>query len=312
MEPARPAPVPLILRLSRAHYSPVILIPILTGTGVAWWGGWPIRPVHLALALVGGFAAHLGANTVNDVFDFESGADRIAETRDSKDFGGSDVLVRGWMSPGAAHAAAWAFFFAAGACGAVLVVLAGWPVAMMGGLGFLLAYFYVAPPVRYGYMGRGLGEIAIFVAFGPLPVLGGFFVQAETLTPTPLVASLPAAFYTTAILFNHHFTHPEGDRAVGKISPVVALGPARALGISRVIVAASYVSLIAACACGALPLPCLAGLLTTPLIVLAYRNVLPDSPSETFMALTAKTAGVNLLTGLLVLIGLVLGRFMGV
>jgi len=306
MNPERPPAIRLLLRLSRAQYSPVILLPILLGTLIAWWEGFAFRPLHALLALVGGFAAHLGANTVNDVFDFASGADPGAETRDSKDFGGSDVLVRGWMTPRSALATAWLLFAAAGACGAALVVLTGWPVAVLGAAGFLLAYFYVAPPVRYGYAGRGLGEVAIFAAFGPLPVLGGYYVQAGTFSTTPLIASLSQAFYTTAILFNHHFTHPEGDRAVGKISPVVALGPGPALVLSRIVVGGAYASLVVAWAAGALPLLSLVGIATAPLMLLAYRGLRPDSPPEAFMALTGRTAAVNLLTGVLVLAGVVL------
>jgi 1,4-dihydroxy-2-naphthoate octaprenyltransferase len=311
-EPVRPSLIPLILRLSRAQYTPVILLPILLGTAVAWWSGWPLRPFRLLLALAGGFAAHLGANTVNDVFDYASGADRLAETRESKDYGGSDVLVRGWMRPRAALALSFCLFAVAAACGAVLVAFSGWPVAALGAAGFLLAYFYVAPPVRYGYAGRGLGEAAIFVAFGPLPVMGGYLVQTGTLAWPPLVASLPPAFFTTAILFNHHFTHPEGDRAAGKISPVVALGPTRALRVSRLLIALGYLSIAAASAAGALPLLCLAGLATIPLIVMAYRGVDPDSPPESFMALTARTAGMDLLTNLVIVAAVVLARLLSI
>ncbi len=306
--PETPRGAALVLRLARVQYTPVILLPVLLGTALAFEEGVPLSVPRLLLALAGAFAAHLGANTLNDVHDFLTGADPGAETRDSRDFGGSDVLTRGWMSPSAAHRTAWLFFALAGGCGAALTFLAGWPVAALAAGGLFLAWAYVAPPVRYGYRGRGLGEAGIFLAFGPIPVLGGWYVQAETIALRPALASLPLAFLTTAILFNHHFTHVEGDRKAGKMSPVVVLGKPRALLVSKAVLAAAFLSVAGLVAGGVLPWPALAALLAAPLAAGLFRDVRPDSPVERFMALTGGIARVNLLAGILLILGVGVSR----
>jgi 1,4-dihydroxy-2-naphthoate polyprenyltransferase len=306
MEPERPSFLPLVLRLARAQYAPVILLPIGLGTALSWWATGEFHLSRFLLAFFGAFCAHLGANAVNDVYDFRTGADTEAETRDSRDFGGSDVLTRGWMSDRVALLVAVVLFVLAGTCGVVLVASAGWPVLALGLLGFLLAWFYVAPPIRYGYRGRGMGEVGIFISFGMLPVTGAWFIQTGAFSVVPLVASLPMAFFTTAILFNHHFTHPESDRAVGKISPVVALGVGRSLILSRLIVACVYLSIAAAVCADALPPLSLLGLLTIPLMRQAYEGTAPSAPTEAFMALTSRTAGANILTGLIIIASLLL------
>jgi 1,4-dihydroxy-2-naphthoate octaprenyltransferase len=99
------------------------------------------------------------------------------------------------------------------------------PLALaFGAVGFLLAFFYVAPPLRLAYIGRGLGELDILLSFGVLPLVGAFYVQAGTVTLAVLLASLPIGLYTMSVLYFHHFLHWRGDLAAGKITPVVALG----------------------------------------------------------------------------------------
>ena len=71
-------------RLARAHYTPVIIIPVGLGTALAWYGNYALDWLNFTVALIGAFFAHLGANVVNDIYDFKSGADDAAESRDSK------------------------------------------------------------------------------------------------------------------------------------------------------------------------------------------------------------------------------------
>ena len=108
-------------------------------------------------------------------------------------------------------------------CGLILTFFR--PLALIFGVaGFLLAFFYVAPPLRLAYIGRGLGELDILISFGVLPLVGAYYVQSGIITLSALLASLPIGLYTMAVLYFHHFLHWRGDEAAGKITPVVALG----------------------------------------------------------------------------------------
>ncbi|MFL5696708.1 MAG: prenyltransferase, partial [Ktedonobacteraceae bacterium] len=105
----------------------------------------------------------------------------------------------------------------------VLTFFRPWTLAF-GVAGFLLAFFYVAPPLRLAYVGRGLGELDILISFGILPLVGSYYIQTGKVTLIALLASLPIGLYTTAVLYFHHFLHWRADQAVGKITPIVALG----------------------------------------------------------------------------------------
>src|SRR5207253_1891920 len=173
---------------------------------------------------------HLGANVVNDVFDFAEGTDQTAQKMVPEGTTlatGSQALMRGQLSLRAYRGLAIALFALALLCGIVLTFFRPWALAF-GVAGFLLAFFYVAPPFRLAYIGRGLGELDILISFGILPLVGSYYVQAGNVSLKALLASLPIGLYTTAVLYFHHFLHWRADQAVGKITPVVALGERRA------------------------------------------------------------------------------------
>ena len=54
---------------------------------------------------------------------------------------------------------------------------------------------YVAPPLAYGYIGRGLGEVGILASFGLLPTLGSYYAQTGKLGWAPILAALPPGLF---------------------------------------------------------------------------------------------------------------------
>src|SRR5712691_3911050 len=233
----------LLLQATRARTLPVMLAPVLIGSVLAWQQGAPFQWGLFALALLGALSAHLGANVVNDVFHFAKGTDQAAQSMVPEGTTlatGSQALMSGELSLGAYRGLAVGLFAFALLCGIVLSFFRPWAI-IFGAAGFLLAFFYVAPPLRLAYVGRGLGELDILISFGILPLVGAYYVQTGNVTLSALLASLPIGLYTTAVLYFHHFLHWRADQAVGKITPVVALGENRAR-----IVGAILLSLVAA------------------------------------------------------------------
>ena len=82
----------IILRLSRAQFLPVILSPVLVGTALAWWTNRTFSPYLFGLVVLGSISIHLAANTVDDVYDFESQVDVVSNNMFPPDFGGWKVL----------------------------------------------------------------------------------------------------------------------------------------------------------------------------------------------------------------------------
>ena len=220
----------LLLQATRARTLPVMLAPVLIGALLAWQQGSAFQWGLFILTLLGALAAHLGANVVNDVFDFSEGTDQAAQKmmpEGTTIATGSQTLMKGQMSLKAFRGLAIGLFALALLCGIIIAFYR--PFALAFGLaGFLLAFFYVAPPLRLAYIGRGLGELDILISFGILPLVGAYYVQSGNVTLSALLASLPIGLYTTAVLYFHHFLHWRADAEVGKITPIVALGEQKA------------------------------------------------------------------------------------
>ena len=96
--------------------------------------------------------------------------------------------------------------------------------------GLFLGYFYTARPLRL-VARRGLGELAIFFAFGPLLTLGtGYAISIETIEFLSsefymlLSLGIPFGFLTTNILYINQFPDAVSDASTGKNHLVVTFG----------------------------------------------------------------------------------------
>src|SRR5207244_12078807 len=83
--------------------------------------------------------------------------------------------------------------------GLYLVAVVGLPLLWLGLLGVAVAYFYVAPPLRLAH--RGVGEIAVGIAFGPVTVLGVYYVLTRAIDPPAVVLSLSLGLLVSGLLW---------------------------------------------------------------------------------------------------------------
>lgn len=194
---------------------PAAVVPVVVGTAVAAaTGGW--RPA-LALAALGvALALQIGCNLVNDAADFLTGAD------DARRLGPARAAQRGWLTPRQLAAAAGLAFAVAAGLGLALALAAGpWLVAV-GLASIAAAVAYTAGPLRLGYL--GLGDVTVFVFFGPVAVIGATFVQTQAAPIEAIVASIPVGLLTTAILVVNNLRDRVTDAAVGKRTFAVRFG----------------------------------------------------------------------------------------
>ena len=99
----------------------------------------------------------------------------------------------------------------------------GYPyVALVGLLGLLAGLLYSADPVKL--MSRALGEITIFLAFGPLITWGTYYVLTGHLTWPAFFLGFPLGFLITAVVWINQFPDFQADRAAQKNNLVVRLG----------------------------------------------------------------------------------------
>jgi 1,4-dihydroxy-2-naphthoate octaprenyltransferase len=182
------------------------------------------------------------------------------------------------------------------------------PYALVfGALGFLLAFFYVAPPLRLAYIGRGLGELDILISFGMLPLVGSFYVQSGAVTLIAILASLPIGLYTMTVLYFHHFLHWRGDQAAGKITPIVALGENGARVVGAILLVLIAVMFIIDAVLEVYPWYSFIAALTIIPVLLSLRKATGDL--KHYLQLMAANFNGNLQAALLLLLALLVRGF---
>ena len=217
------------LMAARPQTLPAGAAPVLVGAGLAVHDG-VFAPLAAVFALVGALLLQVGTNFANDYYDAVHGAD----TDDREGF--TRVTAGGLIEPSAVKRAMYATFGLAILVGGYLVYLGGVPILVIGLASVVAGITYTGGPLPYGY--RGLGDLFVFVFFGLVAVAGTYYVQAVTFAagPFPLwipegtlplaavVAGLPAAGLSTAILVVNNVRDRETDAAAGKRTLAVTLG----------------------------------------------------------------------------------------
>ena len=225
----------------RAPFLIASIIPVLVGALAAWQIRTAFNLPFFLLCFLGAVFIHLGANMANDAWDFRSGND--ANVHHLNPFaGGSRVLIRGVLNPRTHLAVALTFLGLGSLIGIALVTQVGWPLLWIGIFGVAVAYSYVGPPLRLAH--RSLGEIAVALEFGPVTVLGTYFVLARTFDPAAIALSISMGLLVAGILWINEVPDIPADSAVGKRTLVVRLGVPRATTVFGGIVGAAYLVLV--------------------------------------------------------------------
>ena len=237
---------------ARPRTLPAAVAPVLAGTGAAaavdaavWWKS--------LLALVVSLSLQIGVNYANDYSDGVRGtdADRVGPLR---------LVGSGVASPRAVRAAAYASLGVGAVAGLVLAATSAWWLVGVGALALLAAWGYTGGDRPYGY--RGLGEVAVFVFFGLVAVLGTTYTQAGRVTWAALAAAVGIGSLACAILVANNLRDVPTDAVTGKRTLAVVLGEPR----TRLL----YAGLLGVAGC------CLLALVTvSPWVLLGAVVVLP-------------------------------------
>ncbi len=210
----------------RAAFLPASLLAVFVGTALAFYRTgrwhWP-----LFIVCVGGVGAiHAGANVLNDYCDHLGGSD-AANTEFVRPFtGGSRLIQQGRLTPREVRAFGLVLLAVGVTIGLSLVWWCGIGVLAFLAPAILVAVAYSVP--RIGLAARGLGEVAVALAFGVLGVTGSYFVQTGHISSEAFFVSLPLAVLVGAVLFINQFQDYAADCATGKRNWVVRLGRQRA------------------------------------------------------------------------------------
>ncbi|MGH2725028.1 MAG: prenyltransferase [Actinomycetota bacterium] len=260
----------LFLRATRLPFLTATLVPVLLGVAAAALEGpWSLGLA--ALTFLGAALVHLGLNVANDVFDTASGAD-AANTTPTQFSGGSRVIHYGLVSMRGMVLLSAAFYLGGIGIGFYLAATRGfWPLVILGAIGVAISIAYTAPPFRLVH--RGVGELAVALGFGPIMVLGAYFVQAQRYSFEAAYLSIPVALLIAGVLYVNEIPDRLGDGRAGKGTLPVRLSKDAVIAGYVGMVAATYVLIAVGAVTGIVARPSVIALATIPLAMKVVRGL---------------------------------------
>ncbi len=279
---------------ARPRTLPNAVAPVLAGTGAAAWLGAAVWWKAL-LAMVVAVALIIGVNYANDYSDGIRGTDdeRAGPLR----LVGSKVA-----SPRAVLTAAILSLTVGAIAGLALAASSDpWLIAV-GAACIAGAWLYTGGSKPYGYL--GFGEIAVFVFFGLVAVLGTQYTQAMRVDWVGVVCAVAMGGLSSAVLVANNLRDIPTDTTSGKITLAVRLGDKRTRWL--------YVTLLVAAGSATVGLAfatpwALAGLVATPLALRAARPVTSGKVGRELIPVLRDTGLTMLVWAVAVGVALALG-----
>ena len=251
----------LILGPMRVPFLLLAVVCVLLGAATAHYQVGGLDLLYLLLALVGGLAAHIAVNALNEYDDFRSGLD--LKTERTPFSGGSGMLpsypagqrlVLGTSLTALAVMAGVGLFF---------ILRHGWDLLPLGLAGVLIITTYTPLMTRSAL----LCLVVPGLGFGVLMVCGTHFVLGGGWSMTALVASLVPTFLVCNLLLINQFPDLAADAAVGRRHLIIVHGIRAGVRTYGLFLILTYLTVIVGVILDILPVWSLLGLLTIPLAV---------------------------------------------
>jgi 1,4-dihydroxy-2-naphthoate octaprenyltransferase len=253
--------------------------------------------IFYLITLLGTILLHAATNLINDYYDVKSGVDTqevaTAQYR-------PHPLVEGKLKTEHVGLAAYLLYGLSTIIGILLAAIRGWELLWIGFLGAFASLTYTAPPLKYKY--SALGEISVFLMWGPLMVAGSYFVQRQSFSIDAFWISLPFGVLVALVLLANNIRDINHDRDRGILTLAIILGQRKGLLLYGALVILAYLGLILMSIIGPLYLWSLIVLLSMPLALRLLRQMLKKIPADA----DARTAQLDTAFGVLLVISLVL------
>ena len=257
--------------ITRGGFTSASLFPIFAVAAfLAGTGDNLFSPFSLVLCSLGIVFLHVASNLFNDYYDVKDGTD--GANTEYFNAGLNSTMLEGAQLSGGSRAVELGLITHKGTLSLArkmlvltLLVTSGLLVnsfyvtgefsnalyaLIVGFLGGFLGYFYTARPLRL-VSRRGLGELAIFLSFGPLMTLGALFAISSStielfsdLFYMALLLGIPHGLLTTNILYINQYPDTVSDAKTGKNHLIVTFGKKNARWGYLLILITAFISSI--------------------------------------------------------------------
>jgi len=200
-------------------------------------------------------------NLLSDHDDFKNKVD----TKDS--YGSSGVILENLLSPKQVRNGGMICLLVGCLIGLLLFYEKGMMILILGMIGALGGYSYTGKPLQLKYI--GLGAPLVFLLFGPLMVIGSYYVQMQSISLGAFYVSIPVGLLTTAILHANDIRDIQYDKNAGIKTLSMMVGRNNSIKIYYGMIVLSYLSILVMTFYSVLPIWSLFCFITIPA---AYTN----------------------------------------
>lgn len=250
------------IRVSRPPTLAATVVPMLVGGASSWIAGGFSWWAWLDMICIG-FAMQIGANMLNEFYDYQKGLDRA----ESLGIGG--IIVSGEVPPQTVWKGALICYGIALFLGLVLVVFRNPWLLVMGLLAILAGFVYAGGP--HPLSSTPFGEIIVFFIMGPLEVTATELATLGHITVLAWAASVPVGFLVASILLANNLRDRRQDAEFGRRTLPVVLGRRAAFFILTGFIGLAYVSIGFLSFTHRLPLSAIAVFFSLPLAARSLR-----------------------------------------
>jgi 1,4-dihydroxy-2-naphthoate polyprenyltransferase len=251
-------------KAARAPFLVISFLPAILGGVMAAAHVTILMGVFIA-SVIGIVMAHSAADFIDDYFDFKKGnlGNKVQQFHDSP-------LIDNKITLNQVLVATAICLVIAFAAGMYVFVNVGMMVFWLVAVGAFIVFFYTSPPIMLNY--RGLGETMLFLAFGPMIVVGVYMVLTGLFSPEALIVSLVPGVFTMNIgVVSNTFDYLD-DIKSGKRTFSVRFGQQAAVRLIMIGTLVAYLAIIIGAALQVLPVWTLLVLITIPLSTEAVKH----------------------------------------
>ncbi|MCH5226881.1 MAG: 1,4-dihydroxy-2-naphthoate octaprenyltransferase [Muribaculaceae bacterium] len=201
----------------RLRTLPVSVAGVVAGTACAiYHHGFSVLPFLICFFFA--VLAQIASNFANEYYDFKNGLDKKGRE------GFRRGVAEGDIKPEQMKKATYFTLLLAACIGATLVIWGGWWLIFVGLAIGVFALAYSAGPFPLSH--NGLGEVAVVIFFGFIPVVFTEYVQTRIFYFDSTTALTAAAIGLMAanVLIVNNYRDFDDDREVGKRTTAVIFG----------------------------------------------------------------------------------------